>query len=85
MDIDQAILVKQNGDETSSSTSEPAWEPPKARAYQIEMFEKSMRGNIIAVVCMEPQTRVRGDTKACRWILGLEKRICMINVIVVWY
>ena len=51
------VSAKDSGPEGNTSASKPAEEPPKlttmtARAYQQEMYEESLKRNIIVAVCL---------------------------------
>lgn len=49
-----------------------------ARAYQLEMYEESMRRNIIAVVCAGPRARETSytDNIVCRWTPEAGRHMC---------
>ena len=52
----------------------------KSRAYQMEMLEESMKGNVIVIVCCLPSFTVAilADNTQSRWILEAVKHMCKI-------
>ena len=49
----------------------------RPRAYQLEMFEESMKRNVIIAVWRSVTLLVDGDLISCRWILEAGKHICI--------
>jgi hypothetical protein len=64
------------------ATAEPKREDGtiKSRAYQMEMLEESLKGNVIVAVCFLPSFIVAtlADNTHCRWIPEAVKHMCKL-------
>jgi hypothetical protein len=49
-----------------------------SRSYQLEMYEKSMKGNTIVVVCLSTHLKLATDRDP-RWTLAVERHTCMMR------
>jgi hypothetical protein len=80
-----ALVIKSKA-QIKMATEAEATAPVKTqpRAYQLELFEASMRRNVIVTVSTRHEMRVMGPVDAIadrivRWILGAARRKCELH------